>query len=205
MWKTFRGGVSRKQVLRSARCARGDVGAPRRRASAGPRCHVSCGASGAPLYPLLPTAPPCGGCRECGFWRGGEAGGCGFPRLGFPPGAPLSEAPPSTADHRPGGKPIPVHSLRSFTGGNRTAASCVYSAAALRVPPPEIPRRSLNTPVPPQSCGGRSRAAQARRGSHCSGASAVAAVPARPSANRSRRLRAWPASFDLRAALRPFR
>ena len=41
--------ASRKQVLRSARYARGGVGAPRSRANAGPRCHVSCGAAGAPL------------------------------------------------------------------------------------------------------------------------------------------------------------
>ena len=88
--------------------------------------------------------------------RGG--GGLRFPPPWFSPRRPpFGGAPFPSADHRPGGKPIPVHSLRSFTGGNRTAAIFVFFAAALRVPPPEIPRRSLNTPVPPQSCGGRSR------------------------------------------------
>ena len=47
--------------------------------------------------------------------RGGV--GCGFPRLGFPPGAPLSEAPLSSADLRPVEKPIPVRLLRSLAGG----------------------------------------------------------------------------------------
>jgi len=63
------------------------------------------------------AAPPdhaaYGGCRECGFWRGGEAGGCGFPRLGFPPGAPLSEAPLSVCGSSAGGQTHP-RSLTSF-------------------------------------------------------------------------------------------
>ena len=105
----------------AARCARGGWGAPRRRASARPRCRVTCVAAGAPLFPLP--------LRGAGFdWRGGEAGGCGFPRLGFPPAPPFPGLRPLDSGHasgreRPpggapfecgssaGGKPIPVHSL----------------------------------------------------------------------------------------------
>ena len=81
------------------------MGAPRSRASAGTRCHVTCGAAGAPLSPVpLPF-----GTRGPWVlsWRGGEAWGCGFPRLGFPPGAPLSEAPPFKCGSSAGGKTHP--------------------------------------------------------------------------------------------------
>ena len=154
---------------------------------------------GAPLWPL-----PLRGAGLCLARRGGGRAAVS-PALVFPPAPPFRRRPFSSADHRPGGKPIPVRSLRSLAGGNRTAAIFVYGAAAWKVPPPEIPPPLMNTPVPPQSCGGRSHTPQTRRGSHCSGASVVVAVHARPSANRSRRLRAWPAPIDLRAVLRPFR
>ena len=141
------------------------------------------GLTGAPLYPGLPTTLPTGrevSGRPVAFCARRGGGRLRFPPPWFSPGAPIPRRPLPSADHRPGGKPIPVHSLRSFTGGNRTAAIFVYGAAALRVPPPKSPRRSLNIPIPPQSCGGRSRAAQARRGSHCSGAFPVAAAMRRP-------------------------
>ena len=119
-------------------------------------------------------------------WRGGEAGGCGFPRLGFPPGAPLSEAPPSFCGSSAGGQTHPrsLALARSLGATARRPFSFVW-AAALRVPPPEIPRRSLNTPVPPQSCGGRSRVR--RR----SASRTAPALPWSPRVSAMCRRRAW--------------
>lgn len=127
------------------------MGAPRSRASAGTRCHVTCGAAGAPLSPVpLPF-----GTRGPWVlsWRGGEAWGCGFPRLGFPPGAPLSEAPPFRVRiiGRGANPSSFTHFIRSLGATARRPFSFVW-AAALRVPPPKSPRRSLNTPVSPRVC-----------------------------------------------------
>lgn len=129
----------------AARCARGDVGAPRRRANAKTRCHAACGAAGAPLFPgPLPFGPRVPWVL---FKRGGEAGGCGFPRLGFPPGAPLSEAPPFHCGSSAGGQTHPRSlALARSLGATARRPVAFIIAAALRVPPPENPRRSLNTP-----------------------------------------------------------
>ena len=81
----------------AARFARGGLGAPRGRATslalgvtspAGLRAR-RCSRSSRPRRLRRVT-----GVRVCERRGGGEAGGCGFPRLGFPPGATLSEAPP---------------------------------------------------------------------------------------------------------------
>ena len=52
---------------------------------------------------LMPLYPRVGRCRPC----------C-FPRLGFPPWTPLSEAPPFFAEIHQGGKPIPTPSRSKF-------------------------------------------------------------------------------------------
>ena len=56
------------------------------------------------------------------------------PRLGFPPGAPLSEAPLFMRIIGRGASPSPLVRWRSLAGGNRTAAIFVSCAAALRGP-----------------------------------------------------------------------
>ena len=111
---------------------------------------------------------------RCGFWRGGGAGPR-FPPPGFSPRRPpfpglrpLGCGHASGRKRPPGGAPFECGSSAGGQTHPRSVA-CAPSlgatarrpfsfvwAAALRVPP-EIPRRSLNTPIPPQSCGGRSR------------------------------------------------
>ena len=107
-----------------------EVGAPRSHASAGTRRHVSCGAAGAPL------------CRSrCAVrvWARRGGGRLRFPPPWFSPRRPpFGGAPFPSADHRPGGKPILVHSLHSFTGGNRTAAIFVCLGRRPSGPPAEI-------------------------------------------------------------------
>ena len=126
------------------------MGAPRSRASAGKRCHVSCGAAGAPLNPLP--------LRGAGFSAAGRREAAVSPALVFPPAPPFRRHPLFMRIIGRGENPSPFGRLRSLAGGNRTAAIFVFCAAALRVPPPEIPRRSLNAPRPRESpcgCGAR--------------------------------------------------
>ena len=131
-------GASRKMVIRSARCARGDAGAPRSRARlrqsppvtspAGlrarrcsrSRCAVrvlarrgGVGLRVAALFALLSRSTRGRVAIDLAFTLRLWFGLCTrlFLRLGFPPCTPLSEAPFSSAVHRPGGKPIPVRSL----------------------------------------------------------------------------------------------
>ena len=140
----FEAGAKRRPLARVGGL-RGEWGAPRDRANVA-KTHMvmfPAGLAGAPLYP---GPLPCGtrGPRVF-FRRGGEAGGCGFPRLGFPPGAPLSEAPPFRVRIIGRGEnPSPFGRLRSLTGGNRTAAIFVYGAAAL--PPSPRLRRTQSGP-----------------------------------------------------------
>ena len=177
-----------ESLIRSLR-SRG-VGAPRDHANARTRCHVPCGAGGRAVVPRIAAQPVV-------FKRGGKAGGCGFPRLGFPPASPFPG--PSPVGLRPRLRPRAASGRCPFRvriiGRGKThprSLACARSlgatarrpfsfvvAAALRVPPPENPRRSLNTPIPPQSCGGRSPALGGGRARHVGPVSVVAAVPAR--------------------------
>jgi hypothetical protein len=160
------------------------------------RRHVSCGAAGAPLSPGLPTTPPTAGVGSAGYsWRGGEAGGCGFPRLGFPPGAPFSEAPPFQRGSSAGGQTHP----RSVAGAPSLGATA-RRPFPFRAPPPFGWGRGGGRggrggpPGPRRRAGGGRGAAGGTRPARLP-RSAAAAVHARPSANKSRRLRAWPASL----------
>ena len=164
---------------------------PRQREDALSRSLRGCGRA------VVPRAASLRDARPVGFRRGGEAGGCGFPRLGFPPGAPLSEAPLSSADHRPGGKPIPVRSLALPHWGQPHGGHFRLECRRPPGPPAEISPPLTEHPRPPAVLRGPVARTPAVRVPHGSRASTVAAVHARPSANRSRRLRAWPASLSL--------
>ena len=129
------------------------------------------------VVPAPPDHAAYGGCRECGVWRGGEAWGAVSPALVSPPAPPFRRRPFRVRIFGRWKNPSPFACCARSLGGNRAAASFVSSAAALRVPPPEIPCRSLNTPVPPQSCGGRSR------------------VRRRDASRTTPALPRWPASF----------
>ena len=112
---------------------------------------------------------------RCGFWRGGEAWGCGFPRLGFPPGAPLSEAPLSSADHRPGGKPIPVRSLALPHWGQPHGGHFRLWCRRPSGPPAEISPPLTEHPRPPAVLRGPVARTPTVRVPHGSRASVVAA------------------------------
>ena len=110
-----------------------------------------------------------GGCRECGvFFARRGSGGLRFPPPGFPPRSPPFRGAPFLCGSSTGGKTHP----RSFAslshwgqphGGHfrffcrRPSAFAKATADTVGSPRWKSPRRSLNTPVPPQSCGGRSR------------------------------------------------
>ena len=104
--------------------------------------------------------------------RGGV--GCGFPRLGFPPGAPLSEAPLSSADHRPGGKPIPVRSLALPRWGQPHGGHFRLWCRRPSGPPAEISPPLTEHPRPPAVLRGPVARPPAVRVPHGSRASTVA-------------------------------
>ena len=105
---------------------------------------------GAPLYPLP--------LRGAGYsLRGGGSGELRFPPPWFSPGTPFSR------------RPLRVRSIGQGKPHPRSVAFAPSLGATPRrpfsfrvpppfgPPPPKTPRRSLNTPWPPQSCGGGPR------------------------------------------------
>ena len=125
-WNTFC-----KQALRSARCARGGRGAPRRRAPAvaGSRHLLGCGRA---VVAAPPDHAACGGCRECGnlfAQRGG--GGLRFPPPWFSPRRPLFGGAPFLCGSSAGGQTHP----RSVAGAPSLGATA-RRPFSLRAPPP---------------------------------------------------------------------
>ena len=73
--------------------------------------------------------------RDLNFLRGGRRPACRFPRLGFSPWTPFSEAPPFKSGIPPGGKTHPVFALRATprqSRGEPARPSLRSRSAALR-------------------------------------------------------------------------
>ncbi len=97
---------ARRRPLARVGGLRGEWGAPRDHANAKTRCHVPCGAAGAPWYPL-----PLRG-AGFSFSAAGRREAAVSPALVFSPvPPPFGGAPFSVRIIGRGGKPIPVRSL----------------------------------------------------------------------------------------------
>ena len=143
--------------------------------------------------PLSPGPLPCA--RPVGFLYARRGGGwLRFPRLGFPPAPPFR------------GSPFLLRFIGRWKTHPRSLTSFVHwgqpHGGHFRLwcrrpsgPPAEISPPLTEHPRPPAVLRGPVARTPAVRVPHGSRASTVAAVHARPSANRSRRLRAWPASL----------
>ena len=167
----------------------GRAQAPRQRETALSRHLRGCGRA------VVPRAASLRDARPAGFLKARRgSGGLRFPPPGFSPRRPpFGGAPFPSADHRPGGKPILVHSLHSFTGGNRTAAIFVCLGRRPSGPPAEISPPLTEHPRPPAVLRGPVAGPRRR------------ARPPRRASLRGRRRPRGPAPIELGAALQPFR
>ena len=126
------------------------------------------------VVPAPPDHAAYGGCRECGVWRGGEAWGAVSPALVSPPAPPFRRRPLFSADHRPGGKPIPVRSLALPRWGQPHGGHFRLWCRRPSGPPAEISPPLTEHPRPPAVLRGPVARTPAVRVPHGSRASTVA-------------------------------
>ena len=141
------GGASRKQVLRSARCARGDGARP---GAAPARGRAVTSPAGLRARRCPPGRFPAGRAAR-GFYSSaaGRRGAAVSPAWVFPPAPPFRRRPLSSADHRPGGKPIPVRSLALPRWGQPHGGQFRFFCRRPSGPPAEISPPLTEPPRPP--------------------------------------------------------